>query len=468
MFKDLPKDLNGRLMIPTSEGEIDIRPLFDYRNVIYNPLNYGAKYDGVTDDTQALKDCIDDAPTGATIEITNHLRITSSIVINKLINIKGITSTVYSLPSYRAKSCIIKDGEFDGIVLMFEGSKIEDIQIDGTESNTGHGLVLGGSRIKVKNVSVTNQGNDGINIGSIGTNWNMWSLENIVALDNSGYGVNIDDTINVQQNANAGTFISADLRENGLGGLGLGKTIDNVFVGVSSQLNTGYGVELREGAKGNQFFATYTEGNTVNEFILKTGADRNYIFGYRSGVNTDAIVDNGLVNFILGRSAQSLTAVPYLKNSVAFKEMIIEDTALNGFWRFRENASDRSLEIVSDGTSSTPLTIKAYHNNSGKIIFNVDELKLGLTSRVKGFYLTQASLNAGTVSANTSKEVTMTVAGCKVGDAVIATPQTALTDGIVWNAYISATDTVKIKLTNVTAGNITVGSVGWTTQVTVI
>lgn len=67
-------------------------------------------------------------------------------------------------------------------------------------------------------------------------------------------------------------------------------------------------------------------------------------------------------------------------------------------------------------------------------------------------YSNTAVLNFGTVGANTTSELTVTVTGASQGDSCVATPNLALTPGFTWSAYCTSADTVTVRLANVTTG----------------
>lgn len=79
------------------------------------------------------------------------------------------------------------------------------------------------------------------------------------------------------------------------------------------------------------------------------------------------------------------------------------------------------------------------------------------------------TLDFGTIPANTTAELTVTVTGAAVGDQVIVAPKTTLEAGLVWCGYVSAPDTVTVRLGNVTtaamAANIDPGARNWTISV---
>ena len=62
-----------------------------------------------------------------------------------------------------------------------------------------------------------------------------------------------------------------------------------------------------------------------------------------------------------------------------------------------------------------------------------------------------ATLNFPSISAASQADLTITVTGAAVGDEVIMSLPAAPAAGIVFNAFVSATNTVTIRATNVTA-----------------
>jgi hypothetical protein len=60
-----------------------------------------------------------------------------------------------------------------------------------------------------------------------------------------------------------------------------------------------------------------------------------------------------------------------------------------------------------------------------------------------------------TLATTISSDVTMTVTGAVVGDVAIVNPQVDLPDGLCLRAYVSASNTVTINVTNASGGSIT-------------
>lgn len=65
-----------------------------------------------------------------------------------------------------------------------------------------------------------------------------------------------------------------------------------------------------------------------------------------------------------------------------------------------------------------------------------------------------ASLNFASIAAAASADLTITVTGAAVGDEVTVGLPAAPTAGIIYQAFVSAANTVTVRATNITAGAI--------------
>lgn len=72
-----------------------------------------------------------------------------------------------------------------------------------------------------------------------------------------------------------------------------------------------------------------------------------------------------------------------------------------------------------------------------------------------------AALDFPNIVAQTGAELTITVAGAAVGDTVELGPPAALEAGLAATGYVSAANTVTVRLLNVTAGAINPASASW-------
>ncbi|HBY66901.1 MAG TPA: hypothetical protein DEG69_03490 [Flavobacteriaceae bacterium] len=77
-----------------------------------------------------------------------------------------------------------------------------------------------------------------------------------------------------------------------------------------------------------------------------------------------------------------------------------------------------------------------------------------------------ASLDFPNIPAGSSVELTITVTGATVGSSCSGSPNTSLEPGLMWSCYVSAANTVKIRLSNITGAAINPALKSW--KVTVI
>lgn len=141
---------------------------------------------------------------------------------------------------------------------------------------------------------------------------------------------------------------------------------------------------------------------------------------------------------------------------------------------------------VSDSTADQALLIT---NSNGSFAVNVAmEGRLGLntgTAPTSGAYLqtpsasisstgtlidghwsATATLDFGSIAANSTSELTITVTGAADGDMVTATPANGIESGLIWSAYVSSANTVTVRLANVTTSAIDPASRSWRASVT--
>lgn len=72
-----------------------------------------------------------------------------------------------------------------------------------------------------------------------------------------------------------------------------------------------------------------------------------------------------------------------------------------------------------------------------------------------------ANLNFPNVVAFTTEALNVTVTGAVVGDAVALGPPSGVNSGLAWNGWVTATDTVRIKVYNTTAVDINPPAADW-------
>lgn len=78
-------------------------------------------------------------------------------------------------------------------------------------------------------------------------------------------------------------------------------------------------------------------------------------------------------------------------------------------------------------------------------------LQIGVNgTEITGYFSASSVLNFGSIPANSSAELTVTVTGAAQGDICVANPNLNLVSGFVWSAYCVSANTVIVRVANVT------------------
>lgn len=85
-----------------------------------------------------------------------------------------------------------------------------------------------------------------------------------------------------------------------------------------------------------------------------------------------------------------------------------------------------------------------------------------IAGNVASLNIVSATVDLGSVAANTSEEETVTLTGVKTGDIVIPVKPSLEAGLVIGNCRVSADDTLMITIGNLTAAAIDAGSETWT------
>lgn len=88
-----------------------------------------------------------------------------------------------------------------------------------------------------------------------------------------------------------------------------------------------------------------------------------------------------------------------------------------------------------------------------------------LTELIKEIRIASAALNFPEISAGGHEDLTISVTGAAVDDAVALGLPASPPSGLVWNAWVSAADTVTVRATNITGSGIDPSSQTYTAAV---
>lgn len=102
------------------------------------------------------------------------------------------------------------------------------------------------------------------------------------------------------------------------------------------------------------------------------------------------------------------------------------------------------------GGSSSGILAPSIAGVEGAAVNTPSGIRIGTTGTIRTLLELSQALNFGSIAANSTAELPVTIPGAAVGDEVVANPNSAPEAGLAWNAYVSAADTVTLRLTNAT------------------
>lgn len=213
------------------------------------PLNYsvsvrrfGAKGDGVTDDSAAFEATIASLPSkGGAINIPAGIYLLSRpIILTKRIVLSG--EGMAETNSINGAATIKKSASMSTSIISIQTHScvIRDLTIIGASGNRGDGIEILGNGCSVTHTSVSSMGRHGIRVGSDTgeSNSNSWSLLHVTSAGNGGHGLFVHDA---RFNANAGSAYRLNCLNNTEDGVRNENGDKNSYIGCLMEGNGGYG-----------------------------------------------------------------------------------------------------------------------------------------------------------------------------------------------------------------------------------
>jgi hypothetical protein len=146
-------------------------------------------------------------------------------------------------------------------------------------------------------------------------------------------------------------------------------------------------------------------------------------------------------------------------------------TLLEGEYIIPPGATSAALQVIIEYAGGTILDpANVYIDDTQFFVVSrtpLDVSTTGLTvgqgTEVTKIMSATASLNFGSINDKASAELTITVTGAASGDSVKATPVSGIEAGLFWNAWVSAADTVTVRLfyLNALGGSIDPAARNW-------
>lgn len=115
------------------------------------------------------------------------------------------------------------------------------------------------------------------------------------------------------------------------------------------------------------------------------------------------------------------------------------------------------LNSINGGSST-----ERYHLTSAQY----NDLTDGGTTTLHSHVLSgSATLDFPSIASNSTAELTLTVTGAQAGKSVMLGPPAAIEAGLIWCGYVSATNTVTIRIYNMSGGAVDPASATWNARV---
>jgi len=345
--------------------------------------DFGAVGDGVADDTAEIQAAIN---TQANVFFPpGKYRITSTLTLSTIGQVlKGCgyqgrgTGTFNPVVDDTSKAQIIKDGNFDAVVLEAPGSGVLSLEVNGAPGNGGDGIYMLNITTFVENTNCFSHGGNGIRIGQKATtpssyNTNVWRLTNVNCGYNGKNGLLVFDEVGPPWDVNAGIATGLITSFNGEAGVRLqaqatagALCIDNQFFGLISDVNGTYGLHIVGNSMGNTFWFSYFEVNTIKAVLMDSGTSKNVIFGVRAGIvddynsnfPEDDYEDNGTANLIFGRDAD-ISGYRFRGGLVGFTGIAFrQPTQASGQkWQIGQDPSGTSNDLIYVAYDNAPTTL---------------------------------------------------------------------------------------------------------------
>lgn len=216
--------------------------------------------------------------------------------------------------------------------------------------------------------------------------------------------------------------------------LGYGLTLNNMIKGNLITSCSLWGIAVRGGTT-TSVSSNYVNGCSTSSSGTYAGI---YISSTHSGgasTLTNTFISNNVVFGTTHKASFEINAsVPVPTNT-----FIVGNIFTDGATAGRPVILNEATPIVSNYISNSTTGLYTYGGNE-----------------ISRFVSRSSALNFGSIAANTTTELTITVTAniTTTNWSVVVTPETGMESGLVWCAYVSAANTVTVRVANVTVAAI--------------
>jgi parallel beta-helix repeat protein len=225
---------------------------------------------------------------------------------------------------------------------------------------------------------------------------------------------------------------------------------------IRDRLNTG--IIATDGGQGG----LCTNNTIKNNSVIDVAYNGLILMGTKNCTLSDNYVHNASNGYAGVYAAISITSSGTFGTEVNDGSMVVANTVTGSNHRaaFQINAAvpiATNLYVANNvfragATANRAVELNGAPNYVGN---SSDNIYTYGTNDIIDFRSRIEPLNFGSISANTTAELTVPITGVTTsGWSVLVSPTSALDAGIMWSAYVSATDTVTVRLANTTGGAI--------------
>lgn len=365
-------------------------------------VDFGADPTGASDSSAAIQAAVDSLPSrgGCIFAPFGTYLLGSTISITKSVVITGVGNSLagfQQFPTLIGPTCFLKKSTLSGDAFNTSGANgyigFENFHLDAQAGSGGDGIRIGTSNTWVRNVTITNMGQDGIRVcpNVNGDLADVWRLDNVWSKGNGRYGYYIHDDVTVSTyESSGGVATNIMAQSNTSDGIRVGQSSGNAFFGGFSEQNTALALRVISGCTGCYFFGIGIQegnngGSSNTQMQIDSGAE-DCLF-VAMGTSRNVVTNNGTrINFLYayGRDANGGTVLDqptlFTSQDIAIRRshstgsaLVTGDFLANASWGSTASVSsvagsDQAFQanVTSGGSgiAANPTITFTYHDGS--------------------------------------------------------------------------------------------------------